>query len=97
MEQETKVLTIEEILKCHIIGMCETLLALARHHENEMSVDAYAWIMDDLDQVEVQYLGKDPEGDRQEEFAKSGEKLAVMEAYDLLRTRLENTLKYLGA
>jgi len=52
----------------------------------------YGWIMDDLDLLAVKYFGCKPDGDKQEEYANDGTSpLTDAQAYQLLRTRFDNT------
>lgn len=52
----------------------------------------YSWISDDLDYIEVKYLGNKPDGTMQERFARDGEPMLTDEqAYELLACRLNNT------
>lgn len=64
----------------------------------EYSEKDYAYVSDDLDYIEVRYWGKSPDGDRQEEIAeefKDNLFISDMEAFNILSTRLKNTLETL--
>jgi hypothetical protein len=62
----------------------------------ELSEKDYGYINDDMDEIEVNYLGKAPDGDNQirlfdERTATGAPMMTDKEAYDLMLSRINNT------
>lgn len=60
-------------------------------HHNDDNTNVISWIDDDIDAVEIQYFGHEPDGDYQVELAEEGHKMDFQEAFELLQTRMINS------
>lgn len=83
-----------EDFKKELVGdLLEKLFELRTHiHENGGNDNVIDWIDNDIDTIEVLYLGQEPDGDNQVRIKEESEgELDFDEVMDIIHTRLTNT------
>lgn len=96
MEKTEKVIDLKQVNE-KLIDALSTLFNSHIHNGGKVDFKEkdYSWISDDLDIIEIKYLGSEPDGDYQNELSTDGEPMMTdQEAYELLTTRLHNTYAF---
>lgn len=77
----------------NVINSMMALLWEHREHleSNGGNTNSISWIDDDIELVEIAYLGQEPDSDYQRQVAEEGYKMDFQEAFELLNTRMINS------